>query len=66
VDTWYSSWRRSGSRPAAAHYAGHDLQDRLIAEMNEALRLPGLSNAWTMPIKGRIDMLATGIRTPVA
>jgi len=33
--------------------------------MNEALRLPGLSNAWTMPIKGRIDMLATGIRTPV-
>ena len=33
--------------------------------MNEALRLPGLSNAWTMPIKGRIDMLTTGIRTPV-
>ena len=40
-------------------------QERLIEEMNEALRLPGLSNAWTMPIKGRIDMLATGIRTPV-
>ncbi len=33
--------------------------------MNEALRLPGLSNAWTMPIKARIDMLSTGIRTPV-
>ena len=33
--------------------------------MNEALRLPGLSNAWTMPIKGRMDMIATGIRTPV-
>ena len=33
--------------------------------MNDALKLPGLSNAWTMPIKGRIDMLTTGIRTPV-
>ena len=33
--------------------------------MNDALRLPGLSNAWTMPIKGRIDMLSTGLRTPV-
>ena len=33
--------------------------------MNEALQLPGVSNAWTMPIKGRIDMLTTGIRTPV-
>jgi Cu(I)/Ag(I) efflux system membrane protein CusA/SilA len=33
--------------------------------MNEALKLPGLSNAWTMPVKGRIDMLTTGIRTPV-
>ncbi len=33
--------------------------------MNDALRLPGLSNAWTMPIKGRMDMIATGIRTPV-
>ena len=33
--------------------------------MNEALKLPGVSNAWTMPIKARIDMLTTGIRTPV-
>ena len=33
--------------------------------MDEALRFPGVSNAWTMPIKARIDMLATGIRTPV-
>lgn len=38
---------------------------KLQAEMDEALRLPGVSNAWTMPIKARIDMLATGIRTPV-
>jgi Cu(I)/Ag(I) efflux system membrane protein CusA/SilA len=39
--------------------------EKLQAEMDEALRLPGVSNAWTMPIKARIDMLATGIRTPV-
>jgi Cu(I)/Ag(I) efflux system membrane protein CusA/SilA len=39
--------------------------ERLIAEMDQATRLPGVTNSWTMPIKGRIDMLATGIRTPV-
>ncbi|MBL8907764.1 MAG: efflux RND transporter permease subunit, partial [Rhizobiales bacterium] len=39
--------------------------DQLIAEMDQALQFPGVSNAWTMPIKARIDMLATGIRTPV-
>ena len=39
--------------------------DLLVAEMDSAVRLPGVTNAWTMPIKGRIDMLATGIRTPV-
>ncbi|CAH2604713.1 copper/silver export system RND permease [Rhodovastum atsumiense] len=39
--------------------------DRLVAEMNEALAFPGVSNAWTMPIRARTDMLATGIRTPV-
>jgi copper/silver efflux system protein len=37
----------------------------LIAEMDKALQFPGVSNAWTMPIKARTDMLATGIRTPV-
>ncbi len=39
--------------------------DALIAEMDKALQFPGVSNAWTMPVKARIDMLATGIRTPV-
>jgi Cu(I)/Ag(I) efflux system membrane protein CusA/SilA len=38
---------------------------RLIAEMDRAVRVPGVTNSWTMPIKGRIDMLATGVRTPV-
>jgi len=39
--------------------------DSLKAEMDRALQFPGVSNAWTMPIRARIDMLATGIRTPV-
>ncbi|PTD96312.1 efflux RND transporter permease subunit [Pseudothauera lacus] len=39
--------------------------DSLIAEMDAALRFPGLANSWTMPIKARIDMLSTGIRTPI-
>ena len=39
--------------------------DKLIDEMNAAIQVPGLTNAWTMPIKTRIDMLSTGIRTPV-
>ncbi len=37
----------------------------LINQMNAALNVPGVTNAWTMPIKGRTDMLTTGIRTPV-
>jgi len=39
--------------------------EKLVKEMDKALQIPGLSNAWTMPIKTRIDMLSTGIRTPV-
>jgi Cu(I)/Ag(I) efflux system membrane protein CusA/SilA len=39
--------------------------DKLVDEMDRALKIPGVSNSWTMPIRGRIDMLTTGIRTPV-
>ena len=39
--------------------------DKLIAEMDKALQFPGVANSWTMPIKARLDMLATGIRTPI-
>ena len=39
--------------------------ERLVEEMDAAIQVPGLSNAWTMPIKTRIDMLSTGFRTPV-
>ncbi|MDE2029130.1 MAG: efflux RND transporter permease subunit, partial [Alphaproteobacteria bacterium] len=40
-------------------------QDKLIAAMNKALQFPGVTNAWTQPIRGRNDMLSTGIRTPL-
>ncbi|MGE4072953.1 MAG: efflux RND transporter permease subunit [Lysobacterales bacterium] len=40
-------------------------QEALIAEMDSALRFPGVANSWTMPIRARIDMLSTGIRTPI-
>lgn len=39
--------------------------DRLVDELDRATRMPGVTNLWTMPIKNRIDMLATGMRTPV-
>jgi Cu(I)/Ag(I) efflux system membrane protein CusA/SilA len=51
-------------KPQSEWPAGMTL-DRLRSEMDAALRLPGVTNAWTMPIRARIDMLSTGIRTPV-
>jgi Cu(I)/Ag(I) efflux system membrane protein CusA/SilA len=51
-------------KPRAQWRAGLTV-DGLIAELDKALQFPGVSNAWTMPIKARTDMLATGIRTPV-
>jgi len=39
--------------------------DKLIAELDKALQFPGVANSWMMPIKARIDMLSTGIRTPI-
>ena len=64
--TWYSSWAPAWLLPVLRHItADHISETELVAEMNEALRIPGLSNSWTMPIRGRIDMLSTGIRTPV-
>jgi len=69
VPRWYSSrapnWLQGILRRA---WPDHKSMDQLIygpGGMNEALQLPGVSNAWTMPIKARIDMLTTGIRTPV-
>jgi copper/silver efflux system protein len=51
-------------KPEAEWREGMNM-DKLIAELDKALQFPGVSNAWTMPIKARLDMLATGIRTPI-
>jgi Cu(I)/Ag(I) efflux system membrane protein CusA/SilA len=48
-----------------SHWRPGMTPEKLISEMDAALKIPGISNSWTMPIKGRIDMLSTGIRTPV-
>ena len=68
VDTWYSKWTWAPrwlkgifGRITPEHLSS----EQLVDEMNVALTMPGVSNAWTMPIKARIDMLTTGIRTPI-
>ena len=65
---WYSSWAPEWTQKGLRKIwpdARPLTWDELITEMDEALQIPGQVNAWTMPIKGRIDMLTTGIRTPV-
>ncbi|MGW8320733.1 MAG: efflux RND transporter permease subunit, partial [Thermodesulfobacteriota bacterium] len=65
-DTWYSSWAPEWAKPLFRRVVpDHITQNELIAQMNDALQVPGLANSWTMPIKGRFDMLSTGLRTPV-
>ncbi len=64
--TWYSSWAPEVAKRFFRHITPDAIStEELISEMDKALKIPGVSNAWTMPIKGRIDMLTTGIRTPV-
>jgi Cu(I)/Ag(I) efflux system membrane protein CusA/SilA len=68
VDTWYSKWTWAPHwlKAAFGHITpDHISPEQLVDEMNAALQMPGVSNAWTMPIKARIDMLTTGVRTPV-
>ena len=63
---WYSAWAPEWIKPVLRHItADHITHDELIRRMDQTIRLPGLSNAWTMPVRGRVDMLQTGIRTPL-
>lgn len=65
---WYSGWSPEWlAKPLRKLWpdARPMSWDELVQEMDEALAIPGLVNAWTMPIKARIDMLSTGVRTPV-
>jgi Cu(I)/Ag(I) efflux system membrane protein CusA/SilA len=64
VPTWYSAWSPQWLKPLFRRITPDTISpEQLVDDMNAALKLPGVSNAWTMPIKGRIDMLSTGIRT---
>ncbi len=58
IETTITLKPESQWRPGLTH-------EKLVEEMNRAIQIPGLTNAWTMPIKTRIDMLSTGIKTPV-
>ena len=65
-DTWYTAWAPAWALPVLRRITpDHISWEELVGQMDQALKLPGVSNAWTMPIKARIDMLTTGIRTPV-
>ena len=65
-DRWYSKWLPGFLKPVVRPLWPETISwDDLANEMNASLTLPGQTNAWTMPIKNRIDMLTTGIRTPV-
>ncbi len=66
VPRWYSSWApdflKALLRP---FWRDRVTEEDIVADLDKAVRLPAIPNAWTMPIKARIDMLSTGIRTPV-
>jgi len=62
---WYSNWPDFIKPIFRPLWPETMSWDELVNEMNAKLTLPGQTNAWTMPIKNRIDMLTTGIRTPV-
>lgn len=68
-ERWYTQRTPQWMHPALRHiWSDRQSTAELIygvGGMNEALTMPGVTNAWTMPIKGRIDMLTTGIRTPL-
>jgi Cu(I)/Ag(I) efflux system membrane protein CusA/SilA len=67
-ERWYSSWTPSWAKPVFAPLWPEERRltwDELTAEMNSKMQFPGWTNAWTMPIKTRVDMMTTGIRTPI-
>jgi len=68
-ERWYSSWAPEWLQNLLRRaWPNHKSADELIygpGGLDEKMRLPGVTNAWTMPIKARVDMLSTGVRTPV-
>lgn len=65
-ERFYSSWAPDWLKPLFRPFWPDRIPfEELVDEMDQALRIPGVTNAWTMPIKARIDMLTTGVRTPI-
>ena len=63
---WYSSWAPDWLKAVLRPFWRDRVTEQdIVADLDRAVRLPAIPNAWTMPIKARIDMLSTGIRTPV-
>lgn len=67
VDRFFSGWPEWLKKPLSLIWPEerYITMDELVEDLDRAVRFPGLTNAWTMPIKTRIDMLSTGIKTPV-
>ena len=66
-EQWYSSWSPEWLKNLVFRRIWPDRMswDDLVNEMDTKVRIPGITNAWTMPIRARIDMLTTGVRTPI-
>lgn len=64
-ERWYSSWPQVMHGLFSWFLPEQLTWEELIAEMDSRMKFPGTTNAWTMPIKARLDMLSTGIRTPI-
>ncbi len=62
---WYSWMPELVQKPLRHLWQDRISWDELVSEIDAKMRLPGVTNAWTMPIKARIDMLSTGVRTPI-
>ncbi|MBL0210787.1 MAG: efflux RND transporter permease subunit [Holophagaceae bacterium] len=63
---WFSSWAPDwGKSMLRPFWRDRITQEEIVAELDRVVKLPAIPNAWTMPIKARLDMLSTGIRTPV-
>ncbi|MCC7345545.1 MAG: efflux RND transporter permease subunit [Deltaproteobacteria bacterium] len=65
VDRWYSRLPGFLQEPLRHLWSDHVSHEDLVAEMDAKMQFAGWTNAWTMPIRNRIDMLSTGIRTPI-
>ena len=65
IKRWYSGMPDFVKAPLRVFWPERVSHEDLINQMDEALKIPGMTNAWTMPIKARIDMLSTGVRTPL-